>query len=196
MSGQLRGFVGGTITAGWRKLRADILTHVLKVISYVHSEIHGGSAYRAFQSVGTDAFDIATPLTYWFTTPNTTKWAHLVWRAACTSEALLEIFQDNGTAAHFDISAGDAVVPKNRNHNSANTSDMTFKSGVTVTKAEANVLIYSEYIGSRKSEGDDSGGRLEDILKQNTEYLFLFTSVGDNNEGSLGLDWYEHTNKT
>jgi len=56
--------------------------------------------------------------------------------------------------------------------------------------------MHSEYIGSRKSEGAGTEGRLEDILKQNTEYLFKFTSVGDNNEGSLGLDWYEHTNKT
>lgn len=194
--GQLKGFVGGVITGGWRKLRADILTHVLKVISYLHSEIHGGNAYKCFQSHGTDAFDIAAPLSYHVVTHDSAKWMHMTWKAACTSEALLEIFQDDGAAANFDISAGDAVTSKNRNHNSTNTSLATIKSTVTVTKAEAAVLIHSEYIGSRKSEGAGTEGRLEDILKQNTEYLFLFTSVGDNNEGSLGLDWYEHTNKT
>lgn len=194
--GQLQGWVGTGIRAGWRKLVADITTWALVIITHLHHEIHGGNAYRVFQSVGTDAFDIAAPLTYHVTTPNTTKWPHIVWRAASTTESLLEIFQDNGNAAHFDVSAGDAVTPKNRNHNSANTSGLTVASGVTITQATVDVLIYSEYVGSKKSEGADTGGRFEDVLKQNTEYLFRLTSVADNNEGSLGLDWYEHTNKS
>ena len=194
--GQIQGWIGTGIKSGWRKLVADITTWALVVITNLHHEIHEGNAYRIFQSLGTDAFDIAAPMTYHVTTPDTTKWAHLVWRAASTTESLLEIFRDDGNAAHFDVSAGDAVVPTNRNHNFPDASGLTVASGVTITQATADVLIYSEYIGSKKSEGADTGGRFEDILKQNTEYLFRLTSVADNNEGSLGLDWYEHTNKT
>ena len=193
--GQIQGWVGSGIKSGWRKLIADVTSWALVIITYLHYQIHRGMAYKVFQSVGTDAFDIAAPLTYHVTTPDTTKWAHLTWKASSTTEALMEIFRDNGNAAHFDVSAGDSVTPMNRNHNFPDASCRTVASGVTITQATADVLIHSEYIGSRKSEGADTGGRLEDILKQNTEYLFKFTSIADNNEGSLGLDWYEHTNR-
>ena len=193
---QIQGFVGTGARGVWRKIIADITTWALVVISCLHHKIHEGKAYKTFQSLGTDAFDIATPMTYHVTTPNTAEWAHLVWIAGSTSESLLEIFQDNGNAAHFDVSAGDAVTPKNRNHNSDNASGLTVASGVTITQATADVLIHSEYIGSKKSEGAGREDRFEDVLKQNTEYLFRLTSVADNNEGSLGLDWYELTNKS
>ncbi len=193
---QIQGFVGTGTRGVWRKIVADITTWTLVVISCLHHKIHEGKAFKVFQSLGTDAFDIVTPMTYHVTTPNTAEWAHLVWIAGSTSESLLEIFQDNGNASHFDVSAGDAVTPKNRNHNSDNASGLTIASGVTITQATADVRIHSEYIGSKKSEGAGREDRFEDVLKQNTEYLFKLTSVADNNEGSLGLDWYELTNKS
>jgi len=194
--GQIQGFVGTGARGGWRKIIADITTWALVVISYLHDKIHEGKAYKTFQSLGTDAFDIAAPITYHVTTPDTAEWAHLVWTAGSTSESLLEIFKDNGNASHFDVSAGDAVTPQNRNHNFPNESSLTIASGVTITQATSDVLIHSEYIGSKKSEGAGREDRFEDVLKQNTEYLFRLTSVADNNEGSLGLDWYELTNKS
>ncbi len=194
--GQIQGWVGTGTKSGWRKLIADVTTWALVIMSYLHNKIHEGKAFKVFQSLGTDAFDIAAPMTYHVTTPNNAEWAHLVWLAGSTAESLLEIFQDNGNASHFDVSAGSAVTPKNRNHNSDNTSGLTVALGVTVTQATSDVLIHSEYIGSKKSEGAGKEDRFEDVLKQNTEYLFRLTSVADNNEGSLGLDWYELTNKS
>lgn len=193
---QMQGFVGTGVRGGWRKLIADITTCALVVMSYLHYKIHEGKAYKTFQSLGTDAFDIATPMTYHVTTPNTAEWAHLVWIAGSTTESLLEIFKDDGNALHFDVSAGNAVTPQNRNHNFPNASGLTVASGVTITQATADVLIHSEYIGSKKSEGAGREDRFEDVLKQNTEYLFKLTSVADNNEGSLGLDWYGLTNRS
>jgi hypothetical protein len=193
---QLKGWVGGNgYSRGWRRIRTDLLTNALMVIDFHHAETHEGNGYRVTQAKATDAFDIAAPITFHVTTPNTTKWAHLIWHAEASTEALLEIFEDNGNASHFDISGGDTSVPLNNNRNSTNTSGLVVKTGVTITQATADVLIYSDYVGSRVLGGEREA-RQELILKQNTEYLFKFTSVADNNEGGLRLNWYEHTSLT
>ena len=199
---QLQGFIGKAAGAAqgkvWRWLECDLITHVLKVIDYYHAEVHGGGAFRVFQSVGKNALDISSPLTFHVVTHDSAKWMHLEWKASATTEALLEIFQDDGNASHFDVSSGDVEVPTNHNHNlqTDHPSLATIKSAVTVTQATTDARIFSEYVGLSKSKVSNStSSRIEDILKQNTEYLFRLTTIADNNEGDLGLDWYEHTNK-
>ena len=171
----------------------DLTTHAITTIEYEHHEIHGGRGYSLSQSTATDALDIAAPLTVWIITPNSTRWAHMTWELSVSAMALFSIFEDDGNASNFDISGGDAGVAMNANRNSTNTSVLTLATGVTVTKAETGALIYSEYLGGFKQSGTASR-RHEMILKQNTEYLFRLTSIADNNEGSMNLDWYEHKN--
>jgi len=89
------------------------------------------------------------------------------------------------------VTGGSAVTPVNRDHESVNTSGATVTKGVTVTQATVDVLIESQAI-ARASSG---GVRHEHKLARNTSYLVRATSYVDNNEGSLSIDWYEHTDK-
>ncbi len=177
----------GTHTIG----AIDGSTASLQTVDYPHHEIHGGSRYVLTQRTAVDAFDIAAPLSFYVITPNTTKWAHLVIYGDANAPAYWELFEDDGNASNFDVSGGSAATPTNRNRNSANTSGLTITTAPTITKAEAAVLISTEAIAKSSS----AGTRHEWILAQNTEYLVRATSYVDNNEGSISLDWYEHTDK-
>ena len=172
-------------------IRLDELTHSLLTMSHAHHEIHHGHGFYVTQDYAAAEFDIAAPFTLQIVTPDTTNWCHIVWEVAATATALFEVFEDNGNADHYNISGGDSNTPEQKNRNSENTSDMTCTTGVTVTKAESDVKIYSTYVGGFKSPGSNIG-RHERILKQGTAYLFRFTSIADNNEGSMNLFWYEH----
>lgn len=185
----------GKTPTGWRDIDIDLITKSLVIIEHEHRVIHEGKSYSLPQSTATDAFDIAAPLTAHIVTPDTTEWTHMIWMLAASGIALFEIFEDDENASHFDISGGDVATPLNANRNSANTSGLVIKTGVTITQATADVLIHSEYLGGLKHIGS-TARRLEMILEQNREYLFKFTSIADNNEGSMLLDWYEHTNET
>jgi len=188
MKTRLLGMITGDLA---RYVGLDKSTRALLCIDYAHHEIHGGSAYTVSQKTAVNAFDITSPMTFHITTPNTAKYAHIIILGEANTPAYWELFEDNGVAANFNISSGSSVTPKNRNRNSSKTSKLTIKSGVTVTQATTDVLIDVEAIA--KSAG--GGERHEWVLKANTEYLVRATSYTDNNEGSLTLDWYEHTNK-
>ena len=57
----------------------DASTHALNVVEYEHHEIHSGSAYSVYYdntTANTDDHRSAIGLQ----TPNTTKWAHMVYR--------------------------------------------------------------------------------------------------------------------
>ena len=168
----------------------DTLTKSLKTITDKTFAVLLGNSYMVSQNSAIDALDIAAPLTYHVTTPDTLYQAHLEAAVSVGAAAIIEVFEDDGNAAHFDVSAGDAVIPINRNRNSANVSAFTVASGVTVTQATADVLIYSRRVGGVLGS---SGNFPEDgiILKLNTQYLIRVLSDADNNEGSLGLTWHE-----
>jgi len=187
MTEQMKGLIRDGVT---RTVRLDHKTGFLVLIDAVHHLIHKGNAYCLSQLKAVDAFDIASPMTYHIVVGTTP--IHLTMLADATSAATLELFEDNGNALHFDISGGSAVTPVNRNRNSANVSLATIKTGVTVTKATTDVLKYTRMINYTSGELEGSFQRLEWILAPSTEYLVKFTSIADNNEGSLAIEFYEH----
>jgi hypothetical protein len=181
-------------TQSIRRAGLDASTYALMTISYPHHEIHDGNAYTITQFAAKDALDTGSPLTYYVVTPNTTAWAHLWFQAELADGGYVEVFEDNGTAAEFDVSGGTSQTPINMNRNSSNTSGLTITYGATVTAADAAARIDVRVIGGKKAAGA-TASRQEFIMKQNTEYLFRLSTYADNNEGSLGLEWYEHTDK-
>lgn len=169
----------------------DEKTGLQVILNAMHYYTHEGKSFMLSLSSAIDAFDIASPLSFLFTTPDTKTWAHMVVHGSANTAAIIQIFEDTGVAAEFNVTAGSAIVPKNRNRNSSNASVITAAHTPTITKAEAAALLHSKYAAKAGVEET-----LYIVLKQNTKYLFRFLTVDDNNEGSINLSWYETKDKT
>jgi hypothetical protein len=171
-----------------RPLRADSATNSLQTIDYAHHEIHGGSHFYV-----ADYTDLGSGSTYniVIATPNTTKWAHLVFEFNHELETTIVITEGISTDAD-----GTAITEVNNDRNSATTATTVFTH--TPTNPTGGTVIWQQRLGSGRKEGGGSRNDNEIILKQNTKYLVAFT----NNSGSASsltnwwFEWYEHTNKT
>lgn len=178
----------------YRSVRVDPSTHALVAIDYEHFETHAGSHYF----VKTYA-DLAINTVFQLTiqTPNTTKWAHMVWTLDPEAETLWNVYE--GVTVTTPLTA--VVTPRNNNRNSTNTSTLLMRSGNYGSLVLANAavdsasgtLIEDGVVGSGKVAGQTDRDR-ELILKQNTIYLFraLASSAG---YVDFSIDWYEHTDK-
>lgn len=167
-------------------LVVDNVTGAIITIDYEHHEVHAGNHYGAGFHVESLASGNSADVL--IVTPNTTKWAHMVFFADVTAEAVVYVYEGATVSA-----AGTAITPKNRNRNSTNTSGLTITHTPTVTGTGS--AIASRHIGSGNQVGGDSRGEYEFILKQNTTYLFRCTSEAAANEIQMRCSWYEHTSK-
>jgi len=183
-------------------------TKALIVIDYAHHEVHNGNSYMAHYDLTTSsANDHQTAIG--FTTPNTTKWLHLLIRIAASSPAEFSIDE----VPTIDDEKGTALVAYNRDRNSSNISGILSLASTAVagqatsyTNTQIAAASYSagtiigHYLlaggkGPRVVGGTNRGSQ-EIILKQNTKYLFLMQNIGANaNLHEIHLNWYEHTNK-
>ena len=145
-----------------------------------------------------------------FTTPNTTRWLHLIAIATSNDSASFMITE----VTSIDPCEGTDVVVYNRNRNSTNTSgvlslwgdpnvgyvstyDETAASNANIT---TTTTIYHEDIGEtgnpQTASGGGTRGRFEFILKQNTEYAIILNAENANTQvHNIILDWYEQTSK-
>jgi hypothetical protein len=186
--------------------RIDASTEALETIEYTHHEIHGGSHYTATYGVA-DIGAATTPddaITLTFTTPNTTKWAHMLILFECVGGALCRL-REGGSGGG---SPTGAITCFNNNRNSSNTSGLLSIAGTPVAgeisydaglDTGGNLLI-DEYISGattnqgRAGGGAEAGARHEWVLKQNTRYQLSIVSTA-NVAASLIIHWYEHTDK-
>ena len=166
----------------------DRATQGIITIDYAHHEIHSGSHYFY-----TDTVTLASSGTqdYLITTPNTTKWAHMLLAgigSAITQFDLYEGSDRTGTSAQTVI---------NQNRNSSNTAGVTIHKG-TSSGTTDGVKIFTHKGGSSGGVSRTESSVRNDneiILKQNTKYIFRVTSGTTDNITSVGFSWYEHTNK-
>jgi hypothetical protein len=179
-------------------------------VEYDHHEIHDGSAYHVHYSVTTANSD-GDVTGIMFTTPNTTKWIHLVASFACSGAAEAIILEAPTLA---DAGDGTDKVVLNRNRNSSNVSAVqsledtpTVGSVTTMNEAEwtavgvsAGTELSHEYLAagtSPRAAGGTTRGGQEWLLKQGTTYVFYLQNNGASaNTHSIDLEWYEHTDKT
>ena len=164
----------------------DAATNTLITTSYPHHEVHSGSHYfiAGYTTLGSG------DSTYFaLTTPNTTKWTHMIFEIQ-SSGILTSYVYETAT-----VTGGTAVVPNNNNRNSTNTSGNTVVSMPSIS-------VYGTCIDSSKvgaGGGFKFGGNIsrdnENILKQNTTYLYVFVSGAASNIVAFKAEWYEHTNK-
>lgn len=163
----------------------DSATHAINVVDYEHHEIHSGSHF--FIADHDTSVAVNETLEFVFTTPDTTKWAHLTLQFASILGATLDVYE--GTA---DIVGGTPVVPKNNNRNSATASVMTVL--VEPTSVTDGTKIAGFMAGAGRTAGNVDRDK-EFVLKQNTSYLFRFTSLANSNAWSYVGEWYEHISK-
>ena len=166
----------------------DAATETQQTIDYSHHEIHGGSHY--FLSNYT-TLDLASSVVFGVIVPDVTKWPHMLFDFQCTGETEFEIYE---TAS---FTSGTTVTAINNDRNSANTSNLDIRQDPTVVSMGS--LIAAQLVGVAQNPTRGVGGiaRRDDeiILKQNTKYIFQFTSGNDSNNISYRAYWYEHTNK-
>jgi len=178
----------------------DSGTRVLETIDYAHHEVHSGSHYFAGYSAALTSGDV---ITVGITTPNTTKWDHLLLGFNSADEAYFELLEDVTS-----FSGGAAIIAYNNNRNKQieNPSGTVLIAGHTGTNLitpTGGTVIYAEYYGeagatpSRSGAGGGNRNDNELILKQNTNYLLRITDTSaSGNNSSITLEWYEHTDKT
>jgi len=175
-------------------IKSDGATQDMQMIEHEHAEIHSGDHYEI-----TSVKDLAinNVLDIRITTPNTTKWIHLVFDIEVESETNLFLHE----SAIISL-AGTAVPSYNNNRNSVNSAALVFDSITNTTLANANLdtditgatELKSGTIGSGKKSLGSSERRKELILKQNTIYnlRLVATAAGYIN---YDFEWYEHTDK-
>lgn len=169
-----------------------------KTITYPHHEVHAGSAYSASDIVTLGDGDLREILVV---TPDTTKWAHMIFNAATALKGQVELFEN----VYPRYVVANALTPRNRDRNSTNTSGLlvchtpadnsSSSSGETVEVCLAVRAWGATGLGTNPGFGGESRGTLEWILKQDTSYLLRVTSQAATNVCSIGLNWYEHTNR-
>lgn len=168
----------------------DHITDALITVDHPHHEIHEGDHF--FVNNYDSDVDTATPKYYRLTTPDTTKWGHLVLSYSSTGAGLWEFFENPTLNA-----VGTALTAFNNNRNSSNTAGITAFQDTTTTSD--GTLLWTDKtgadgIGGTKS-ASTSGREMELILKQNEDYILKFTPDANDAKVVVQLSWYEHTNK-
>jgi len=176
------------------KVRIDPATNSLQTVDYPHHEIHNGSHYfvTSYQDLA-----INNVLQFTFQTPNTTAWVNWVWVLSAESETLWQVYE-GGT---INNPLANAVVIRNNNRNSINTSDVTARYELHANLAAANTdvtvaagnIIESGIIGSGRDAGS-TGRDSEIVMKQNQLYVMRATATAAGYV-NFNMQWYEHQNK-
>lgn len=165
----------------------DEVTRAVKTIDYAHHEIHEGNHYYV-QTTDAD-LDNGQSLVLRLNTPNTVRWDHFTPFVSSSLGGVLYLYE-NPTLT----TPGTALVEHNRDRNSPNTA--TLQAFVKPAITANGTLLQTVHIGTYGKKGDDGAVREQNewILRQNEDYLLIFTSHADDNEVALGADWYEHIN--
>ena len=172
-------------------LQMDGITTAITTIDYAHHEVHAGSHFLYTDHVAIDADGSQD---YLITTPNTTKWAHMMFvldGSAITQFQLYEGATKTGTTPQ---TAG------NSDRNSTTLPGITIHKGTSSEEGEADGTLIHIYKGGATSQQSRSGSSTsheeELILKQNTKYILRVTSGTNANLTNVHLSWYEHVNLT
>jgi hypothetical protein len=175
----------------------DPTTYALKTVDYSHYEVHVGRSYAIYATFDLPASNY---IDIQIVVPDSARWAHFE----------PYISSEGGAQAWFyeDVvinEAGTGMGPKNKNRNSANTSEFTFASIVNTSLSNANAdtditgatLLATGKAGAGRGIGGEFGVRNEWVLKQNAKYSVRVLSLVNNATQYVNffLAWYEHTNK-
>ena len=173
-------------------IRLDSATNVISTIDYAHHEIHAGShffisGYYDLSLNGVTDIQI--------TTPNTTKWAHMLFEIDCESETQWFLYEN---VTILLAGTGQAELNSDRNSGTAATVVTAVIQNTSVananldTDAAAATTVQTGLIGAGKT-GGHMGREHEIMLKKGEDYSLRFIA---NVAGVVAwrINWYEHTN--
>ena len=172
-----------------REIRIDRATRTLQIIEYEHHEVHAGSSF-----VCSDVQNVDTTTLQWMiTTPDTEKWAHMVFDFQATGE--MSILVTEGA----DRVGTNALAEINRDRNSATAATVAIHRAVSGGSTDGATTIFTNRmgatgVGGKVISGGGMRGNNEFILKQNTKYIVTVETFADIYVAAI-FDWYEHTNK-
>jgi len=175
--------------SSYQPARLDKATNSFQTIDYAHHEVHDQSHF--FWTDYDADVDTASPKYYRLTTPNTTKWIHMLFILYSEGVGKWELFENPTVNA-----AGTTVTTFNSDRNSATAATLVVAYDATSTAD--GTLIFTWRTGSGTTGptriGSEASRGQEIILKQNEDYFLKFTPDADNAKIKLNLEWYEHTN--
>lgn len=165
----------------------DSSTNSRVTIEYEHHEIHAGDHFL-YYDYDSDV-DTASPKYYRLTTPNTTKWIHIIFVLYSEGSGTWQLFENPTVNA-----AGTAAVAVNSNRNSATAAGLVIASDPTSTADGTQIKVWRSGVGTNTGSraGSEARSSLEIILKQNEDYFLKFTPDADNAKSKMQLNWYEH----
>lgn len=166
-------------------LSIDPITGSLVTITTVHHHVHEGDFYTAGMNYTLANGEVAT---FAFTTPDTTKLAHMGWNLTASADGLFEVIEDVTS-----FSGGVVATELNHYRDSANVSGCSFlrgKTGANLITPTGGTTILSATLSSGKGNLVDRTTNAEYIFKRNSKYLFRYTNGTSANVIQLPLEWY------
>lgn len=187
-------------------INIDEATGDLIAIDQEHHELHEGHSFSTWYEQ--QVSDTGDESIIAFKTTNTAKWVHIIMTASASSSAHVHIVE----APAIVDNTGALLTVFNRDRNSSTNSTVIdtsqnpdvigqamFFTEVTQGNVTGGTQISHTHLqggAGPKALGGDSRGTEEWILKQNTLYAFVISSMDMNdNVHQIQLDWYEHINK-
>lgn len=176
------------MSVGQLKEQIDVITRASIVLPYEHHEIHSGDSY-----VVCDVQSVNTTTAYWMiTTPDSTKYAHIIFDIRCTGELSIDITEG------ADRVGTTALTAINRNRASTKTATVVVHRAYTggTTDGTINILSIRDGatgVASKVVATGGARGENEYMLKPNTKYIIKVTTYASVYV-SMCVDWYEHTN--
>jgi len=168
-----------------RHLKCDPSANVLLTIDCEHAKIHNGYHFTTDYTV---ELGNAAALNLHIKTPDSTMWAHMVFRVLTELESEMKIFE-----APTLTNSGTALTVVSRNRNLASIANTTLAYHTpTIAESGDGTLIRTKHFGTGRTSGAESHGAHEWLLKQNESYLLRVTNATASvNWVTVILDWYE-----
>jgi hypothetical protein len=173
-----------------RITQIDSATWARMTIDYAHHEIHAGSSFTVADTLACDT----TTVKWQITTPNTTKYAHLIFTLTSTGEATFLVTEGS------DRTDGTALAELNRNRTGTPTAATVIVTrtptggttdGATSLFSMRNGITQQ---GGKSQEGGNARATNEWVLAPNTKYVVAITTYAAV-YATMILDWYEHTDR-
>ena len=171
-------------------ISTDKATYALNTIDYEHHEIHAGSSFTVSDTQACNT----TTLKWMVVTPDSTKYAHMLFELSSTGEATYLVTEGADRVAGTNLPA-----VNRRRVGTPPSSTVTVSRTPTDGTTDGATILYSRRSGitsvaSKNVEGGFARGVHEWVLKPNTKYIVSITTYAEVYV-SLLLDWYEHTDK-